>query len=81
MMQLLTVLIMYMFSGQATAGQGVDDSYLVAKFNNPQEILHGNVVGGSSTSDNGRSITIDSSNNVYNGGVSDVGVQSYTCKI
>ena len=44
--------------------------YLVAKYNNSGTLQWQRIIGGSSTSDFGRTMTIDSSDNVYVGGVS-----------
>ena len=55
-------------------------SYLVAKYNNSGTLQWKRTIGGSGASDNGRSITIDSSDNVYIGGVSTGGgVGVYDC--
>ena len=48
-------------------------NYLVAKYNNSGTLQWQRTIGGSNASDNGRSITIDSSDNVYIGGVSTAG--------
>ena len=48
-------------------------NYLAAKYNNSGTLQWQRTIGGSTASDNGRSITIDSSDNVYIGGVSTAG--------
>ena len=48
-------------------------NYLAAKYNNSGTLQWQRTIGGSNASDNGRSITIDSSDNVYIGGVSTAG--------